>query len=51
MDRMSLWQAAAAPESLKFILVGTVIAVPAIAAYTVFAYRVFSGKVRPLDYG
>jgi cytochrome bd-type quinol oxidase subunit 2 len=26
------------------------VTVPAIAAYTVFAYRIFSGKARPLSY-
>lgn len=51
MDRMTLWQAAAAHESLVFIFVGVCITVPAIAAYTVFAYRVFSGKARTLTYG
>jgi cytochrome d ubiquinol oxidase subunit II len=50
MDRMTIWQAASAPASLKFILVGTVITVPAIAAYTVFAYRVFWGKASDLAY-
>jgi cytochrome d ubiquinol oxidase subunit II len=51
MDKMTLWQAASAPKSLAFILVGCAIAVPAIAGYTVFAYRVFSGKARALSYG
>lgn len=50
MDRMTLWEAASAPASLKFILVGTAITVPAIAAYTVFAYRVFWGKAVDLHY-
>lgn len=50
MDRMTIWQAASAPASLKFILVGTVITVPAIVAYTVFAYRVFWGKASDLAY-
>lgn len=50
MDRMTIWQAASAPESLKFILVGTAITVPAIAGYTVFAYRVFWGKAGDLAY-
>ncbi len=50
MDRMTIWQAAAAPASLTVILVGTVITVPAIVAYTVFAYRVFRGKAGDLTY-
>ncbi len=49
-DRMTIWQAASAPESLKFILVGALIVLPAIIGYTVFSYRVFSGKARDLTY-
>ena len=37
MDRMTIWQAAAAPKSLQFILVGCAITVPVILAYTVLA--------------
>ncbi|WP_349745154.1 cytochrome d ubiquinol oxidase subunit II [Roseateles cavernae] len=51
MDRMTIWQAAAAPKSLQFILVGCAITVPVILAYTVFAYRVFWGKAGDLRYG
>ncbi len=47
---LTVWQAASATESLAFIFVGTVIVVPIILLYTVFAYRVFYGKARPLDY-
>lgn len=50
MDKITLWQAASAPSSLKVILVGTAITVPAIAGYTVFAYRVFWGKAGELRY-
>ncbi len=50
IDRLTLWQAASSPASLKVILIGVVIAVPAIAGYTVFAYRVFSGKATELRY-
>ncbi|MDM4764651.1 cytochrome d ubiquinol oxidase subunit II [Pelomonas sp. SE-A7] len=50
IDRMTVWQAAAAPKSLQFILWGCAITVPAIAAYTVFAYRVFWGKADELSY-
>lgn len=50
-QRMNLWQAAAAPGSLRFILVGVAIVLPLIVAYTVFAYRVFRGKATALDYG
>ena len=50
IDRMTIWQAASSPGALKFILVGVCISVPAIAAYTVFSYRVFRGKTRELRY-
>lgn len=50
IDKLTLWQAASSPEALKVILIGVVITVPAIAAYTVFAYRVFSGKATELNY-
>ena len=50
MDRLTAWQAASATKSLEFILVGCAITVPAIAGYTVFSYRVFSGKARDLEY-
>jgi cytochrome d ubiquinol oxidase subunit II len=33
-----------------FILVGAAIVLPCIAGYTIFAYRVFWGKVRQLSY-
>lgn len=42
---MTIWEAAAAPASLSFMLVGTVIVVPLILIYTVFSYWVFRGKV------
>lgn len=52
IDRMTVWQAAAAPKSLQFLLVGALITVPVILAYTVFAYRVFWGKSKEsLSYG
>jgi len=51
IDRITVWQAAAAPESLMFILVGTAVVLPAIIGYTVYAYRVFWGKTRELTYG
>ena len=50
MDRLTIWQAAAATESLVVIGIGCAITVPTIAGYTVWAYRVFWGKVRPLSY-
>lgn len=50
IDRMTIWQAASSAASLKVILFGVAISVPAIAAYTVFSYRVFRGKATELAY-
>lgn len=50
IDRITLWQAAAADESLRFLLVGAVLTLPVILAYSLFSYRVFKGKVRALAY-
>ncbi len=50
IDRMSVWQAASATESLTILFVGVAITLPAIIGYTVFMYRVFWGKARELTY-
>ncbi len=50
IDRITIWDAASATNSLVVILVGCAIAVPMIAAYTVYAYRVFRGKATLLEY-
>jgi cytochrome d ubiquinol oxidase subunit II len=50
IDRMTIWQASSSPASLKVILIGVLISVPAIAAYTFYAYRVFRGKAGELRY-
>jgi cytochrome d ubiquinol oxidase subunit II len=42
---LTVWQAAAAPASLAFMLVGTVIMLPIILGYVVFVYWIFRGKV------
>jgi cytochrome d ubiquinol oxidase subunit II len=44
MDRMTIWEAAAHPSSLTFVLIGALVVLPAITGYTVFSYRVFRGK-------
>lgn len=51
VDRLTIWQAAAAESSLKFVFVGTCVVLPMIVAYTLFSYRVFWGKARSLTYG
>jgi cytochrome d ubiquinol oxidase subunit II len=42
---LTVWEAAAAPASQGFLLVGAVVLVPVILGYTAFTYRVFRGKV------
>jgi cytochrome d ubiquinol oxidase subunit II len=49
-DKITIWEAASAPESLMIILVGALIVLPCIIGYTIFAYRVFWGKVKDLSY-
>jgi cytochrome d ubiquinol oxidase subunit II len=49
-ERMTLWQAAAAPESLSIILAGALVVLPIIAAYTVLAWKIFGGKAMDLRY-
>ena len=46
MDRLTIWDAAAHPSALVFMLVGTSIVLPFIVGYTIYAYRVFRGKVK-----
>ncbi len=44
-ETITLWQAAAPPSSQLFMLVGAVILIPIILAYTGYAYWTFRGKV------
>ncbi len=46
IDRLTIWEAAAHPSALKVMLIGVVIVLPFIVAYTVFAYRMFRGKAK-----
>jgi cytochrome d ubiquinol oxidase subunit II len=41
---ISIWDAAAAPESLSLLLVGALILLPVVFAYTAYSYYVFRGK-------
>jgi cytochrome d ubiquinol oxidase subunit II len=51
IDRLTVWDAASAPGSLMFVLVGVAIVLPFTIAYTIFVYRVFRGKATGLSYG
>jgi cytochrome bd ubiquinol oxidase subunit II len=43
---ITIWQAAAVPESQLFLLIGTLILLPMILGYTVFVYWTFRGKIQ-----
>jgi len=49
-ERLTLYEAAAAPESLFIILVGALFVLPVIVGYTILAYTVFRGKATELRY-
>jgi cytochrome d ubiquinol oxidase subunit II len=42
---ITLWQAAAPPQSLGFMLVGALFIIPIILVYTFWSYYVFRGKI------
>ncbi|BBP81348.1 MULTISPECIES: cytochrome d ubiquinol oxidase subunit II [Pseudomonas] len=44
---LSIWQAAAPPQSQGFALVGALFIIPFILVYTAWSYYVFRGKVTP----
>jgi cytochrome d ubiquinol oxidase subunit II len=44
-NSLDLWQAAAAPSSLKFMLAGVMVLLPVILGYTLFSYWAFRGKL------
>jgi cytochrome d ubiquinol oxidase subunit II len=50
MDRLTIWQAAAHPSALEFVLAGALFVLPFLVGYTLYAYRVFSGKVKEGDH-
>lgn len=50
-EKLTIYAAASAPESLMIILVGTLVVLPMIVGYTVLAYTVFRGKATALSYG
>ena len=43
---ITIWQAASPPQSMGFALVGALLIIPVILAYTAWSYYVFRGKVR-----
>lgn len=49
-EKMTIYGSSAASESLMIIFVGAMVVLPCIIGYTIFAYRVFWGKVQDLRY-
>jgi cytochrome d ubiquinol oxidase subunit II len=49
-DRLTIFEAASAPESLLIILIGALCVVPVIIAYSALSYRIFRGKATQLRY-
>ncbi|KUF08660.1 cytochrome d ubiquinol oxidase subunit II [Pseudoponticoccus marisrubri] len=49
-EQLTIYEAAAAPESLMIILVGACFVVPVILGYSVLAYVIFRGKATELRY-
>ena len=44
--KLTLWEAAGAPQAQAFLLIGTLFLIPVIFTYTGWSYWVFRGKVR-----
>ncbi|SMY06716.1 cytochrome d ubiquinol oxidase subunit II [Flavimaricola marinus] len=49
-ERLTIYEAASAPESLFIILIGTCIVLPTILGYTILSYSIFRGKATELRY-
>lgn len=49
-ERLTIYDAAASPESLRIILYGTMVVLPVILCYTALAYFIFRGKAGTLSY-
>ena len=47
---VTIWEAATDKSSQEFMLVGTVVVIPLILAYTAWSYWVFRGKVDDSGY-
>jgi cytochrome bd ubiquinol oxidase subunit II len=43
---LTIWQAAAAPDTQFFMLMGTLVMLPIIIGYIIFVYWIFGGKLR-----
>jgi cytochrome bd ubiquinol oxidase subunit II len=50
VDRLDIWEAAASPEALSIILIGTIFVLPVILGYSILAHWIFRGKATQLTY-
>jgi cytochrome d ubiquinol oxidase subunit II len=48
--KITIYDAASAPESLFIILIGTLFVLPAILGYTILSYYIFRHKATALRY-
>ena len=46
IDRLTIWEAAAHPSALRVLLIGALVVIPFIAAYSVLSYWIFRGKAK-----
>ena len=46
IDRLTIWEAATHPSAQKVLLVGALVVLPFIGAYTILSYRIFRGKAK-----
>ena len=49
-EKLTIYEAASAPESLFIILIGALVVLPVIIGYSILAYTVFRGKATALSY-
>ena len=49
-EKLTIYEAASAPESLFIILFGTLFVLPTILAYSALSYYIFRGKASALRY-
>lgn len=49
-DKLTIWQAASASESLAVILAGAAVVLPVMVIFSFYVYRVFGGKAGDLHY-
>jgi cytochrome d ubiquinol oxidase subunit II len=46
IDRLTIWEAATHPSAQKVLLIGALVVLPFIGAYTILSYRIFRGKAK-----